>query len=188
MIFCIALEKEFEDKIMETMGTIGILLHQDSKNSDLLQSINKILRIFGYNKEIFYIYDEIGNEKEIKLESYILDKDFSEDYEIINCDKNGVSISIFKFDKSLAFELYINLPYIGNDIQENDYIYKKIIETVQSMDNLEYGFLDFDGNIEKSKEKLLEELSNNFHSYYITIFKDKIIKADYDFWGLPENE
>ena len=165
---------------METMGTIGILLHQDSKNSDLLESINKILRIFGYNKEIFYIYDEIGNEKEIKLESYILDKDFSEDYEIINCDKNG--------DKSLAFELYINLPYIGNDIQENDYIYKKIIETVQSMDNLEYGFLDFDGNIEKSKEKLLEELSNNFHSYYITIFKDKIIKADYDFWGLPENE
>ena len=99
-----------------------------------------------------------------------------------------MSISIFKFDKSLAFELYINLPYIGNDIQENDYIYKKIIETVQSMDNLEYGFLDFDGNIEKSKEKLLEELSNNFHSYYITIFKDKIIKADYDFWGLPENE
>lgn len=76
MIFCIALEKEFEDKIMETTGTIGILLCQDSKNSDLLESINKILRIFGYNKEFFYMYDEIGNEKEIKLESYILEKDF----------------------------------------------------------------------------------------------------------------
>lgn len=173
---------------METMGTIGILLCQASKNSNLLESINKILRIFGYNKEIFYIYDEIGNEKEIKLESYILDKDFSEDYEIINCKKNGASISIFKFDKSLAFELYTNLSFIENDIQENDYIYKRIIETVQSIDNLEYGFLDFDGNIEKSKEKLLEELSNNFYSYYITIFKDKFIKADYDFWGLPENE
>ena len=169
---------------METMGTIGILLCKDSKNSDLLKSINKILRIFGYNKE-FFIYDEIDNEKEIKLESYILDKDFSEDYDIINCKKNGVSISIFKFDKSLAFELYTNLSFIENDIQKNDYIYKRIIETVQSIDNLEYGFLDFDGNIEKSKEKLLEELSNNFYSYYITIFKDKFIKADYDFWGLP---
>lgn len=169
---------------METMGTIGILLCKDSKNSDLLKSINKILRIFGYNKE-FFIYDEIDNEKEIKLESYILDKDFSEDYDIINCKKNGVSISIFKFDKSLAFELYTNLSFIENDIQKNDYIYKRIIETVQSIDNLEYGFLDFDGNIEKSKEKLLEELSNNFYSYYITIFKDKFVKADYDFWGLP---